>query len=145
MFPHFIPAPCFHPSSRLCRESKIFAPQSVEQSGVRSVSGPPVRTLKCVCNRRFRPAASKRRGALISGSVSCLLQGVSVIEVRYSDEEVLITEEREGRKKKGLGGFEWLQKHKETMLTVSCAGCDCVHADKVPNPFYFWGFKNTSV
>lgn len=66
--------------------------------------------------QRFRPAASKRRGALISGSVCCR----EFLLLRY---DILMRRcwlWRRGRKKKSLGGSEWLQKHKEMMLTVLC-------------------------
>jgi len=42
----------------------------------------------------------------MSGSESSLLQGVSVVEVQHSDEEVMITEEEKRFALKVLSGFK---------------------------------------
>lgn len=52
--------------SRFAAENQRCLPQSAHESVVRSLSGPPVRPVKCVCNQLTVTA----RGTLISGSVS---------------------------------------------------------------------------
>lgn len=92
----------------------ILAPPSVQGVCLACLSGRWSPSI--TCSQRFRPAASTRRGTLISASP---LQGVSSSEARYSDEEVLIREESEKKPWRIWGsGFK---NTKEMMLTVVCA------------------------